>query len=204
MSLLREGENMSQSDDQPSANYVTCPCQHCSGKIEFDASDFGASETRTAECPHCHMETIIFVPPTAPTPKTPKPASPPLPSSAVSPITQPFLMTIGDIGITSDRVVTPNGTGPLAGSQWICTDMSRTESKMPAVAIILAIVFALLCLIGLLFLLMKERVTTGYVEVSVRTGDIYHKVQIPIHNADRVAQIREQVNKAQVMAQATR
>ena len=114
-------------------------------------------------------------------------------------------MTIGDIGITFDRVVTPNGSGPLAGSQWIFTDASRTESKIPGVAIILAIVFALLCLIGLLFLLMKEKVTTGYVEVSVRTADIYYKVRIPVNNTARIAEIRDQVNRAQMMAaQATR
>jgi hypothetical protein len=53
---------MNQSDARQSANYVTCPCQHCAGGIEFDASDFEKGETRTVECPHCHMETIIFVP----------------------------------------------------------------------------------------------------------------------------------------------
>ncbi len=137
--------------------------------------------------------------------KTAKPASLPSPSTAVPPIIQQFLLTSGDIGITPDKVVTPNGSGPLAGSQWICTDLSRTETKIPTVAIILAIAFALFFFIGLLFLLMKEQVTTGYVEVSVRAGNIYHKVQIPINKADRVAQIREQVDKAQVMAaQATR
>jgi hypothetical protein len=187
------------NSDASTSNYVTCPCQLCSGNIEFDASDFSAGETRTVECPHCHMETILFVPRTPPTAKASKPENLPLPR-AVPPIPQPFLLTIGDIGITSDRVVTPNGSGPLAGSQWICTDMSRTESKMPAIAIILAIVFALLCLIGLLFLLMKEQVTTGYVEVSVRAGDIYHKVQMPINNPAQVAQIRMQVYSAQELA----
>ncbi len=39
-----------------------CPCQHCSGKIEFDASGFKAGETQTVECPHCHLETVLFVP----------------------------------------------------------------------------------------------------------------------------------------------
>jgi holliday junction DNA helicase RuvB len=43
--------------------YVTCACAHCGGNIEFDASDFAKDETRTAECPHCHKETVISVPP---------------------------------------------------------------------------------------------------------------------------------------------
>lgn len=42
--------------------FVTCSCQHCNGHIEFDASDFAEGETRTFECPHCKLETLIFVP----------------------------------------------------------------------------------------------------------------------------------------------
>jgi hypothetical protein len=41
---------------------VTCPCQHCSGKIEFDANQLDPAENTTVPCPHCEMETIIFVP----------------------------------------------------------------------------------------------------------------------------------------------
>src|SRR5882724_2599266 len=42
-------------------SFATCGCQHCDGNIEFDASSFDKGETRTAECPYCHMETPIFV-----------------------------------------------------------------------------------------------------------------------------------------------
>jgi TPR repeat protein len=45
-----------------SPQYVTCNCQHCDGGIEFDASGFEKGETRAVECPHCHVETVIFVP----------------------------------------------------------------------------------------------------------------------------------------------
>ena len=43
--------------------YVTCACAHCGGGIEFDASGFAKDENRTAECPHCHKETVISIPP---------------------------------------------------------------------------------------------------------------------------------------------
>lgn len=66
----------------------------------------------------------------------------------------------------------------------------------------LAIVSALFCLIGLLFLLMKEEVTTGYAEGSVRAGDIYHKTQIPISKTQQVTEVRQLVSKAQRMAMA--
>ena len=41
--------------------------------------------------------------------------------------------------------------------------MSRTEEKIPAHAIVLAVIFFIFCLLGLLFLLMKEKTTTGFV-----------------------------------------
>jgi hypothetical protein len=48
MSRLLEDENMSQPDAQPVPNYVTCPCQHCSGKIEFDAIPVSKGGSNTA------------------------------------------------------------------------------------------------------------------------------------------------------------
>jgi len=47
---------------EPTPCYVTCRCQHCDGGIEFDASEFQKGETRNVECPHCHLETELFVP----------------------------------------------------------------------------------------------------------------------------------------------
>jgi hypothetical protein len=42
-------------------NTVKAICQLCSGHIEFDAGDIAEGETRTIECPHCHMETLVLV-----------------------------------------------------------------------------------------------------------------------------------------------
>jgi hypothetical protein len=112
----------------------------------------------------------------------------------------PFLLTIGDIGITDTWVSTPNGPAPLRGSTWIVADMSVTERKIPAWAIVLAIIFALFCLIGLLFLLVKEEVTRGYVQVSVRSGDLNHMTQVPVSNQVQVAQVRALVGQAQALA----
>lgn len=116
--------------------------------------------------------------------------------------TDPIVLTIGDIGVTRNWVVTPNGTARLDGSQWIARDMTRTESKIPTWAIVLAVVFALVCLLGLLFLLAKEKYTTGYVEVSVQAGNLFHATQIPVSSQYQVAQIRQQVSQAQTLAAA--
>lgn len=44
---------------EPTPNYVTYPCQHCSGNIEFDANQLESRETLTVPCPHCGLETAV-------------------------------------------------------------------------------------------------------------------------------------------------
>lgn len=85
MSQLLVGENMNQSDAQTTPNYVTCSCQYCSGKIEFDANQLDPtgiaermSTAQTVPCPHCGLETILFVPPPNPSPVS-NPVSPLVP-----------------------------------------------------------------------------------------------------------------------------
>ena len=92
---------MNQPENQPSANYVTCRCQHCDKGIEFDASDFEKGETRMVECPHCNLETIIFVPPPLKDPKiSGQTTTPPLKSPAAISLSanqiELFFYRIGD------------------------------------------------------------------------------------------------------------
>src|SRR5256885_11665131 len=78
----------------------------------------------------------------APPPETSPPAVPqPAGSLQSCDATDPIVLTIGDIGVTRNWVVTPNGTARLGGSQWIARDMTRTESKIPTWAIVLAFFF---------------------------------------------------------------
>jgi hypothetical protein len=115
--------------------------------------------------------------------------------------TDPFVLTVGDIGVTQSQIVTPNGVAPLAGSSWLATDMSVTQSKIPTWALVVAIVGAIFtCLLSLLFLLAKEHVTTGYVQVSVRSGDITHTTQVPVTSLDAVTNVRASVAHAQALA----
>ncbi|WCD88231.1 hypothetical protein KPP03845_104636 [Streptomyces xanthophaeus] len=105
-------------------------------------------------------------------------------------------MTLGDISIAGDQIITPSGTMPLKGAMWNATDFSRTEEKIPTHAIVLAIVFALFCLIGLLFLLMKEKVTTGYIQITVTSGGRHHSTMIPATDAHTYAWVMSQINYA--------
>jgi hypothetical protein len=111
-----------------------------------------------------------------------------------------FLLQVGDIGVSSHWVVTPNGTAPLRGSQWIVQDQTTTIRRIPPWAIVCAVIFFLLCLVGLLFLLVQETTIQGYVTVSVRSGDLVHSTQLPISSQVQIAQARAQVAQAQSMA----
>ena len=131
------------------------------------------------------------------------------PSQQLPPMPPPpggsgVVFQIGDIGITHDTIITPNGNAPLSGSSWILTDQSRTEEKTPSIAIVLAILLFLVCFIGLLFLLMKETRTTGYAEVRVQSGGLLHMTQIPVNSPYEVAQLRSMVGQAQSMAHMAR
>ncbi|MGW1657417.1 hypothetical protein [Streptomyces atratus] len=110
------------------------------------------------------------------------------------------MLTFGDIAVMNDQIVTPAGTMPLKGAVWTATDLSRTEEKIPTVAIVLAIVFALLCLVGLLFLLMKEKKTTGFIQVSVTSGGRHHSTMIPAMGPDTFPLVMAQLNTARAMS----
>jgi hypothetical protein len=66
----RETISVNTPPSEP-ARYVTCQCQYCNGGIEFDASGLAEGETSTTECPHCHLETVIYVPPSQTPPPVP-------------------------------------------------------------------------------------------------------------------------------------
>jgi hypothetical protein len=83
MSLI-EGENMNEPNAQIAPNYVTCPCQHCSGHIEFNTTEY-AEENSIVPCPHCGLETKLFIPVSDPS-KSPEE----LPSSNAAPIISRF------------------------------------------------------------------------------------------------------------------
>jgi hypothetical protein len=111
----------------------------------------------------------------------------------------PTLITIGDIAVTPEHVVTPYGRFPIGQVYWTLTDQSRTTSRIPTVAIVLAIVFFLFCLLGLLFLLMKEERTEGWVQVGVQGPGLFHAVQLPVSSPNDVARYQDMVNYARTV-----
>ncbi|KIZ19686.1 membrane protein [Streptomyces natalensis] len=135
-------------------------------------------------------------------------AGPPQPASLAmpGPLTVPgavpagTVLTLGDIAVADDTIVTPAGPMPLKGAVWTCTDMSRTQEKIQTAGIVLAVVFVSFCAIGLLFLLMKERITTGYVQVTVDGGGRHHATLIPVQSPEQVMYVFQQVAYARSLS----
>lgn len=110
------------------------------------------------------------------------------------------LLSLGDITVVGDQIITPAGAMPLKGAVWNAMDMSRTEEKMPTVAIVLAVLFFLVCLLGLLFLLMKEKQTTGFIQVTVTSGGRHHSTMIPATSPDTFHWVMGQLNYARSLS----
>ncbi|ADD41315.1 hypothetical protein [Stackebrandtia nassauensis] len=109
------------------------------------------------------------------------------------------VLTIGDIAVTPNSIIVPQGQFPLRGTTWTVQDSTQTTQGIPTWAIIMTIIGVWFCLIGLLFLLAKETRHTGFVSVSVSGPGLYHTVQLP-PGPMRVAQVTAQVNQARSMA----
>jgi hypothetical protein len=97
---------------------------------------------------------------------------------------EPPLVVIGEIVVTSNWLVTPAGTVPLAGTEFFVTDFTRVEQKIPTWAIVLTVVgFFIVFLLSLLFLLARESRLSGYVQVTARNGRLHYQSNVPVMSA---------------------
>ncbi|WP_046471812.1 hypothetical protein [Allosalinactinospora lopnorensis] len=112
------------------------------------------------------------------------------------------LTTIGDIAVYQHEVVTPAGRFPIKGSAWTVTDMSHVHESIPAYAVVLAVLLFVFCLLGLLFLLIKERRIQGYVQVAVHGNGVFHSTMIPVHSPQTLPYVMQQVNYARTLSAA--
>jgi len=113
----------------------------------------------------------------------------------------PVIAQIGEIGVTSTVVYTPAGTFPLAGSTWQVNDFWQTESKTPTWAVVAAIVgFCVVTVLSLLFLLVKQTVHRGTVQVTVTNGPHQYVARIPVVSQQQVQHLHQQVNYVRALA----
>ncbi len=108
---------------------------------------------------------------------------------------------IGEIAVTSTTVRTPAGDIPLAGSTWQVSDYWHSEQKTPTWAIVAAVLgFCVVTVLSLLFLLVKETVHRGTVQVTVTNGSRQYVARIPVGTQAQVDYIHQQVNYARSLA----
>jgi hypothetical protein len=111
------------------------------------------------------------------------------------------LCQIGEIMVTNTMVHTPVGGCPLRGSQWMAQDQWMQTQKTPTWAIVLAVVgFCVLTVFSLLFLLAKETVLNGVVQVTVTNGPFTYVARVPVYNHMNAQHVHNQVNYARSMS----
>lgn len=101
---------------------------------------------------------------------------------------------LGDIGVTDTQVFTPVGTYPLRGTNWTVTNQTYMSESIPTWAIVCTIIFFLFCLLGLLFLLVKERKLYGAMQVTVQGPGLSHSTYVPVYKPAAMYQINTRVD----------
>jgi hypothetical protein len=113
----------------------------------------------------------------------------------------PVIVQIAEIAVTSTVVRTPAGDLPLAGSQWLVTDYWFTQQRTPRWAVVAAIAgFCVLTVFSLFFLMVKESVMQGTVQVTVTNGTRQYVARIPVTDQAAVTTINQQVNYVRTLA----
>jgi hypothetical protein len=113
----------------------------------------------------------------------------------------PVIVQVGEIGVTSAMVHTPAGDIPLHGSTWQVSDYWHSEQRIPKWAIIAAVGgFCLINVFSLLFLLVKETVARGTVQVTVTNGTQQYVARIPVTDQNQVSYLNQQVNYVRSLA----
>lgn len=115
------------------------------------------------------------------------------------------LVQIGDISVDQQWVHTPTGWVPTAQATWTVQDLTLRTMVIPTYAIVLAIVTSVLtCLLGLLFLLIKEERPTGWLQVTVQGPDFVHTTQVPVNGQDMVTDTYARVEYARTLTASAR
>lgn len=107
---------------------------------------------------------------------------------------EPLLATIGDISVSQHWVITPSGPHPISGSVWNVQDMSFWQESISTTGVVLCVIFVWFCLLGLLFLLMKDRKLTGYIQVTVQGKGFHHQTFVPVRGPDTFVWVNQMVN----------
>lgn len=110
------------------------------------------------------------------------------------------MVTVGDVLVTADSVLVPQGRFPLAGTTWTVRDTTTIVATTPRYARALAFGFSFL-VAPLLLLKIKDHHYEGNVLVTVVGEGLYHTVRFPPGPESR-AYVASLVNEARALAAA--
>jgi len=113
------------------------------------------------------------------------------------------LVQIGDISLDQQWVRTPSGSVPTAQVTWSVQDLTHLERVIPTYAIVLAVVTSVMtCLLGLLFLLIREDRRIGWVQVTVQGPAFSHTTQVPVSHQGTAMDVYARVDYARTLTAA--
>jgi hypothetical protein len=93
------------------------------------------------------------------------------------------LVSIGNVHVTEQYVITPAGTWPLTQVNVTTTDQTSTTTHTPAWAIVMVILFIWFFLLSLLFLLARETRISGFMAVHIQAGGYSYTEQVPVYSS---------------------
>lgn len=124
---------MNMSDDNSEKpRYVTCRCRNCDKGIEFDANQ-STAENNLVSCPHCGLETMLFVPQSANESKPPI-LNPPvnLPQEPATPRQVAYLNYMGVQNadhLTKQQTYDLIQSGSVLGESKNVTDSEKLQAR---------------------------------------------------------------------------
>jgi hypothetical protein len=111
------------------------------------------------------------------------------------------IAVLGDITVTPYEVITPAGSFPLAGSEWTLEDRTQVERVTPPWAVVTAVAaFPVVCVLSLLFLIVKEDEVRGDLQITVRSNEIRHSASIRVGSVAQAHQVHQYFNYVRSLA----
>ncbi|HET6950644.1 MAG TPA: hypothetical protein VFI47_09725 [Acidimicrobiales bacterium] len=120
----------------------------------------------------------------------------------VPPHDDDVVVRVGSIGAGMRWLHLPDGSVPLRGTAWRISDQVHTTTQIPSYAIVLAVIFSVFFLLGLLFLLIKETTVEGVVQVGVEGDGFSYATQVPVASYAEVREVHHRVKAIRHLAAA--
>jgi hypothetical protein len=114
-----------------------------------------------------------------------------------------LVVEVGDIAVSPQWVYLPGGGQyPLRNSMWELTDQVQEVTEIPPYAVVLAVIFFAVFMLGLLFLLIKEYRVQGVVQVVAEGEGFVHVTQVPVASQQGVNRVHHRVDYIRGLAAA--